>query len=254
MNILDIIFLGIVQGLTEWLPVSSSGHLVIFHEFLNLEPSIALDLALHLGTLLAVIIFFWRDLTKMLFSLLQWKTKDYHFKMIWYVLAASLITGIFGFLFYDAVQPFFGNVAAVAAFLMINGIFLLFVNKFEGKQQVGILNSIAVGIGQVISLLPGISRSGTTTGVGILAGMKKEEAFRFSFLLSIPAIVGANLYTMQKEAFEFSPDVLIGIVIACITGLLALRWFKKWLKESKLNYFGWYCIVLGLIVLLFVLL
>ena len=250
MNILDILILGIVQGLTEWLPISSSGHLVLFHSFLGIQPNIAFDLALHLGTLLAVFFFFWKDLWKMLLALLRWKTKHYHFKLTGYVFVASLITGIFGLLFYDSVQPFFGNVAAVAVFLMVNGIFLIFVNRFLGRHPVGLLSSFAVGLGQVVSLLPGISRSGTTTGIGILVGIKREEAFRFSFLLSIPAIIGANLYSLQKEAFVFSSLTFVGILVACVTGLLALQWLQRWLRQSKLHYFGWYCIGIGILVTL----
>jgi len=250
MNPVQAVILGIIQGLTEWLPISSSGHLVITQKLLNITTTHSFDIAIHLGTLLVVIIYFWKDLVKILKALINWETKSYEFKLLKYITLTTIITGIFGIFFYDKITRAFYNLTLVSTLLVINGIFLIYVNKKKGPKKINTKSTIGIAIAQTLALLPGISRSGSTIGTGLLTGLKKEEAFKFSFLLSIPAIIGANLYIIPKENFIITSNVLIGIATSFIFGYIAIIWLKKWLLQNKLNYFGYYCILIGILLLI----
>ncbi|MDO8628155.1 MAG: undecaprenyl-diphosphate phosphatase [Nanoarchaeota archaeon] len=243
------IILAIIQGLTEWLPISSSGHLALAEYFLGMKTDIAYDLALHLGTLLAVLIYFRKELWNMTKVLFTWKTNDEQFQLIGKLALASIITGIFGYLFYDIIATSFYNLTIIGLLFIINGIYLVYTARYQGNKKTTWKHAAIIGTAQLFSLFSSISRSGATIGTALLLGIKKEEAFKFSFLLSIPAILGANIYMLNNETISWNPINILGIIIAAIVGYLALIWCKKWLLNNKFTYFGWYTIILGIAVL-----
>src|SRR3989344_1812354 len=239
------LLLAIIQGLTEWLPISSSGHLALAEQFLGMKTNIAYDLALHLGTLLAVFIYFRKELWDMLQALITWNTKDKNFTLIGKLALASIITGIFGYYGYNYFTPSFNNLIIIGLLFIINGIYLVFTARHNGKETTTWFYAAIIGFAQIFSLFSSISRSGATIGTALLLGIKKEEAFTFSFLLSIPAIIGANIYTLSKETITWNTMSIAGILVAAIVGYVALIWCKKWLVNNKFTYFGWYTIILG---------
>ena len=189
MGIFQAIIFGIVQGITEFFPISSSGHLVILQALMGLkEPQLAFDIFLHLGTLLSILIFFRKDILR-LFG------EDKRLFLL--LVIASIPTFIIGFLFKDTVERFFAMPKVVGSMLGLTGAWLVLASLYTKRQPVkkgpGILNSILIGIAQGVAIMPGISRSGATIATGILTGLDRELSFKFSFLLAIPAILGASI-------------------------------------------------------------
>ena len=253
-DLINIIILAIVQGATEWLPISSSGHLVLFTELLNFNGGLAFDVALHFGTLLAVIVYFWHDLIAILKSLINLDFKDENFKLIKLLIIASLPAVIIGLLFYD----FFNNLYRGTEFLGIGFLItalLLFIGSFNfsfKKDNISYSDALIMGIGQAISIIPSISRSGATIVAGFMRGINEEKAARFSFLMSIPVIFGANLLVGIKEInnITFDLNLLLGIIISFMVGLLTIHWLMKvvFKKKKNLRWFALYCLIVGLIV------
>jgi undecaprenyl-diphosphatase len=269
MNILSSIFLGIVQGLTEFLPVSSSGHLVFFQNLLGLkEPEILFDVALHLGTLFAVFVFFRADLLRIILDIKGYivditskkesfssikKRPDALFAL--WVIIGTIPTGIIGVLFKDMLESLFGKVHLVGLMIIVTGIILvitrLIPQSYMKKNRPGVLSAIIIGVAQGIAITPGISRSGSTIVCGLLCGMERELAARFSFLLSIPAIMGAmvlQLSSHELTGIEVSP-MIAGFLTAGISGFFALKVLMKMVKKGNLAWFAPYCLAIGLIVI-----
>ena len=247
MSIFEAVSLGIVQGLTEFFPVSSSGHLVLFQSLFGIEePQLAFDIFLHLGTLAAVVIFFSKDIIA-LFSADRRK--------LFFIIIASIPTFIIGALFKDIVEEFFSAPVIVAYMLLVTGLWLIFAHistsraRPDDTKPLGIFNSLMVGIAQGVAVMPGISRSGSTIGTGIILGMDREEACRFSFLLSIPAVAGASVVKGHKIISSlFGPDTLLfiaGGLAAMITGFFSIKVLLKVIRGSSLAWFGAYCILIG---------
>jgi undecaprenyl-diphosphatase len=242
------VLLGIVQGLTEFLPVSSSAHLIIFQKLLNLSGNeLTLSLILHLGTSFALLIFFFKDILKML--------KD--FKMLLLIIIVTIITGIIGLSGKDFFESLFSSTVPAAFALIITGIILILTKKFiyKGRQELNIKDAFILGISQGIAVIPGISRSGITISSLLFRGIEKETAFKFSFLASIPAVFGAAILE-AKEINLASPlnikNLVIGFAVSLLTGILSLWILRLVLKKAKLHYFGYYCIIVAVITLLFV--
>ena len=268
MNIFQTILLGIIQGLTEFLPVSSSGHLVIFQNLLGFkEPELLLDTALHLGTLLAVCIYFRSDLGKMLLGSWEFVFRDNksggekrahrpYASLTWWVLVGTVPTGLIGLFFRHPLENFFGSVSLVAVMLLVTGTIVGLTKFIPGKagkgRPLGYLASLAIGIAQGLAIIPGISRSGTTIACGLALGLEREMAGRFSFLLSIPAILGAVV--LQLKGGDLSRVGLLplfcGLVSSALVGLLALKVLMGMVRKGHLFYFAPYCWALGLLVLL----
>jgi undecaprenyl-diphosphatase len=272
INILQAIVLGIVQGLTEFLPVSSSAHLVFMHELTGVEPSLAYDTMLHIGTLVAVVAYFWSDLINMFksfFSSLidiprgQFRKglqEDQFKKLAWLVVIGTIPAGIAGILFKDFFEGLFSNIVAVSFFLIITG-FLLFgsemisrrISSKTGLKEMNIKNSIIVGIAQACAIAPGISRSGATISTGLFLGLERELAARYSFLLSIPAILGAALIQTKDIAsiLDISTmGVISGFIASIISGYLAIKFMLKLIKEKDLLPFAYYCWIVGLLAII----
>ena len=269
MNISTGIFLGIIQGLTEFLPVSSSGHLVLFQNLLGFnKPEILFDCFLHLGTLVAVCIYFYSDLRQMvketwkyIFSLGQDREKTKHTHespyaaLTFWVLIGSLPTALIGLAFKSSLEALFGSVTITGFMLLFTGMILavtrVIPKGYNRRKKVGLLAAIAVGIAQGIAIIPGVSRSGTTIVCGILCKIERELAARYSFLLALPAITGA--LGLQLRSGEWGNVGLIplvsGFFASTIVGLIALRILMGMVRKGGLFYFAPYCCILGLLII-----
>jgi undecaprenyl-diphosphatase len=244
MTLIQALILGLLQGLTEFLPVSSSGHLVIAQHFFGfLTPPVFFDILLHLATALAIIIVLWRQL----FSLDK--------KTLGFILLASLPAGIIGVLLNSSIEALFSSVKLVAVALLITGLLLFLTRYFFSQAKNARLtwqNTLFIGLFQAIAIIPGISRSGSTISAGIFTKLKPELVFNFSFLLALPAIFGAAFLQLKDLNFASSLlglPLLIGFVAAFISGLFALKLLKKFVSQGKFSFFAYYCLVLGLILL-----
>lgn len=268
MNILQGIIIGIVQGLTEFLPVSSSAHLIFIQKLLGVESSLAFDTFLHLGSLLAVLIFFRADIYKMLnawlFSLediVKHRFKegfyeDPYKRLAWYVILATIPVGIVGIFFESQIDALFAGALYVPGFfLFVTGTILYLSQRIVSGQidmsHIGWAQSLFMGLGQACAIMPGLSRSGTTIAAGLVAGLDKEFAAKFSFILSIPAIFGAFLVQLKDIGLSMSGDgaaIILGFVAAFVSGYLAIKWLLDLIQNKSLDIFAFYCWIVGVIV------
>ena len=265
MTAIKAIILGIVQGLTEFLPVSSSGHLVIFQKLLNFhDPGVLFEIAVHLGTLVAVLIYFRKDIGEIIASLFVWK-KDApeHIKrahhLLLHLIIASIITAVIGFAFKEKLESLFENTLLVGFMLIITGGVLFASDKIKNtqKKNMSVSSSLLVGLAQSIAILPGISRSGATITTGIFTGRTRDLATRFSFLLSIPAILGATLLKFKDLQSAVSNgsmglNFFLGGIFAAVVGYFAIAFLIRMIKKAKLFYFSIYCWIIGLITIFFI--
>lgn len=247
MEIIYAIILGIVQGITEWFPVSSSGHLVLLQEVFSIDADLLFDVFLHLGSLFVLIIYFWKDILKILKSIVFFDTKSTDFKLAIYIIVGSIPAAMVGLFFHDLLARLFQNLFAVGIAFMITGV-VIFLTKYRNlNASLNIKSSLLIGIAQAIAIIPGISRSGSTISVGILLGVKKEDIIKFSFLLAIPAIVGANLLEFRMAPqIELLP-LLWGFIASFIAGYLTLSLLINIIKKGRFHYFSLYCWAIGLI-------
>ena len=259
---LHSIILGAVQGLCEFLPVSSSGHLAIFQIFMGFsENLVAFDILLHFATLLAVIIFFWRDILNILTDWFSgWVSANKRrsgWSYGWAVIIASLVTAIIGLTLKSTVEKASESLIIVGAGELFTALILLLVPQFSKSRKNSslMITAIAVGFAQGVAVMPGISRSGMSIAMGLFMGLGISEAFRFSFLISIPAILGATLLECLKfikggEAAFLPEGWIFGAVTAFILGLLSLKFMKGLVDAGKWAYFGLYCLIIGSIAVL----
>lgn len=244
---LKYILLGIVQGLTEFFPVSSSAHLVIIENLLGIKSEvIALTVTLHLGTVLALAVFFFKDIIAALRN----------FKSAALIIVVTLITGTIGVLGKDFFEETFSSLRLIGLALIVTGVMLFITKKFmEGKRsEPTFKDAVILGLTQAIAIMPGISRSGTTVSTLLFRKLDRETAFRFSFLVSIPVILGAALMEARKIESGLNAHFLnyaAGFAASFLSGLLALYILKVVLGKAKLYYFGYYCIIVGIITFLF---
>ena len=241
------IVLGITQGLTEFLPVSSSGHLVILQKLMGLGGSeLALTVILHLATALSLVVFFFKDILRLFKNV----------RLLLMIVLVTLATGIIGLSGKDFFEGLFSSVRPVAAALVVTGIILLLTKGFfNGKRKdVNFKDALILGITQGIAIVPGISRSGITVSTLLFRGLDKETSFQFSFLAAIPVILGASLLELKEIDFALNANpssIAAGFIASFLTGLLALWGLRAILRKARLHYFGFYCIAAGLAVLLF---
>ncbi len=267
MNILFSLLAGIIQGLTEFLPISSSGHLVLLHDFLNFDfvDNLAFDVVLHLGTFFALVIFFWNDILKYLKAFFQsffsWNLKqDVNQRLAWYILIATLPAVIAGYFWENIIEVVFRQISLVAIMLIVFGVILYLADKFSRKvqtiEQLKFGSSFLIGVAQAIALIPGVSRSGITIIAGLSQKLNRESAARFSFILSIPIVFGAagkevlNLLAEKLLGLADLPVLIIGLLSSAVTGYLCIRYFLKFLQNHSLEFFAYYRIILGIIILL----
>ncbi len=253
ISFLQALILGIIQGITEWLPISSSGHLALAQMFFGLEVPVVFDIMLHISTMFVVLIVFWEEISKILKSIFSFNFRDQYGKLALFILIGSVPTAIIGFTFRDFFENLFYNLTAIALALIFTGIILFFSEKFPGKKKLNTKNSFLIGLAQGIAIIPGVSRSGITISTGLLAGIDKRLVTRFSFLLSLPAIFGAFIFEAKNLAFSgINVSILvISMIISFVTGYISLKLLLKLIiKKNKFHLFGYYCFFLGLIILL----
>jgi undecaprenyl-diphosphatase len=248
VNIWQALFLGIVQGLTEFLPVSSSGHLAAAQIFLDLPNDLLLAVLLHFATLAAVIIFFWKDLWAL--KLKQW---------MW-IAAATVPVGIIGIIAGDLIESGGNYLWFVAIAFLVTGIFNLISQKLLTKINADSLSwptplkIMIIGCAQAVALIPGISRSGTTVMAGLATGLEREAAFRFSFFLLIPATLGAvgleSIKLLEQPRQDVSIVVIVaGMIAAFVTGFASLRLLQVMIRQARFAIFGYYSLLLGMMLL-----
>lgn len=260
MDIFNAIVLGIIQGLTEFLPVSSSGHLELAKAILGDksvgEESLVMTVTLHAATALSTIVIFRKDILEILKGLFQFKNNEsfqFSLKIILSMIPAALV----GILFEEQIESLFGNqIVLVGVMLLVTGILLYFADKAKNTgKSVGFKEAFIVGVSQAIAIIPGISRSGATISTSVLLGIDREKAARFSFLMVVPLILGKMAKDiLSGDISSESVDMLplsLGFIAAFLTGLAACVWMIQLVKKSKLTYFSIYCFAVGVIAIIF---
>jgi undecaprenyl-diphosphatase len=267
MEYLESIILGIVQGITEFLPISSSGHLVIFEHIFGLHSKgIAFEVFVHFGTLLSVLAIYYHDvwmIIKNFFIGITHKNitdtykNDSYFRLSIFLIIATIPSVLIGITIKSVIESIFHNLTIVGVNLVITG-FVLFLTKFikNGEKSVSSVKALLIGCAQMFAILPGISRSGLTISVGIFNGIPKSEAARFSFLLSVPAIFGAALLELTNIIEQNNTGInlltlFIGLVVSFIVGFIAIRFLLNVIQKGKFSWFSPYCFFAGLIILIF---
>jgi len=265
MNFIESVILGIVQGLTEFLPVSSSGHLVIVENILGLKmESLSFEVFVHFGTLLSVIVIYYSDIVSMFKSFFTGLIKpvdsfkmDFYFRLSILVLIGTIPAALAGIFLEDFFKSIFHNTNLVGVMLLVTGL-ILWSTRYIAihNREINIKNAIFIGIAQMFAIFPGISRSGITISSGLFSKMSRKEAARFSFLLAIPAITGSMLFTIFDLISQHSVDLGLGILItglvsSFIVGLLAIKFLLKVLESGKFSLFAPYCIIIAILVLIF---
>jgi undecaprenyl-diphosphatase len=261
MNIIQSIVLGFVQGLTEFLPISSTAHLVLVPWFFRWnDPGLAFDVALHIGTLAAVIYYFWRDFVLIIRELIQGVFargfKDYpNGKLGIFIIIATIPGALFGFLFEKQAQEAFRNPLVIALSIFLFGIILYIADKFSRKRKeisdMSILDCLVVGVSQALAIIPGVSRSGITITGGLSRSLKREAAARFSFLLSAPLIAGAAILESRhlNHTAVISPPFVAGVITAAIFGFLAIKYLLRYVQTKSYTVFVIYRILITVLIL-----
>jgi undecaprenyl-diphosphatase len=262
--VLDLIILGLVQGLTEFLPISSTAHLLFTEHYLGIpRPGLTLEAALHLGTAAAAIVMFWPDVRRLLGAvtrLLGFSSEpasvDPDRRLLLAILAATAVTALLGLLFEAPLARMFESVRGTAVQLLITGLVLLWRQE-RGTRTGGeatVRDGLALGLAQALAIIPGISRSGVTIVTGLGLGFRRAEAARLSFLMAIPAITGASLFSLRDAGsaarMGFGPlPLAVGAVVAGVSGALAIAWLLDIVRRGRLVWFAAYCWIAGIIVL-----
>jgi undecaprenyl-diphosphatase len=258
MNWFEALVLGLIQGLTEFLPVSSSGHLALADAFFGIKPteSLYLTVVVHGATVLSTLIVFRREIYDLVKGTLQFRIND-DLKYAGKIIVSMIPVAILGFFFKDFVENMFaGNLVALGIEFIITGVLLALTGFIKpGERNITYLDSFIIGIAQAIAVVPAISRSGATIAAGLLLGNKKEDIVKFSFLMVIIPVIGANVMEVMKEDTVVGSisilSIITGFLAAFISGYFACKWMIALVKKSKLMWFAVYCAILGLLAILF---
>lgn len=268
MSFIEVLILGFIQGIAEFLPISSSAHLIIFRDIFGIgagmsaNMELTFDIALHFGTLLAIGVFFFWDFIKMIQKGFTKGVKDDDGKILWYLVAATIPAAIVGVLFEDPIEKIIrSNYVVIALALAIMGIIIYLADKYSKEtktiKKMTLKDAIIIGCSQVFALIPGFSRSGTTIATGRILGLERESAAKFSFFLSAPVVLGAVTLQLIKGsawsviAANFSTFIL-GILVSFIIGILCIKYLLKYLQKHNFKIFMIYRVILAIIVLLYV--
>jgi undecaprenyl-diphosphatase len=249
--------MGLVQGLGEFLPISSSAHLVLVPWLFKWhDPGLTFDIALHIGTLIAVIAYFWRDWVKLIRGAFQ-GTKSKEGRLFWYLVLATIPGAIMGLLLEEKAETVFRNPVLIAVMLIVLGVILYWADR-KGRKLTDVNNislgqSLMIGISQALAIIPGVSRSGITMTTGLLLGLTREGAARFSFLLSAPVIFGAGLIKVPDILANpgmINTPFLIGMLVSALSGAASIGFLLKYVQKKDFLPFVWYRFLLGSVVLL----
>jgi len=249
MNFFQAIILGIIQGITEWLPISSSGHLVLAEKILGVEQSIEFSVALHLASLIVVLFVFRKEILEIIKGFFRGEKEKLEYVLKLFL--ASIPIGVVGYFLSDFIKVLFTDLKTVGFGLIFTSV-ILFLSRYpkEKTGKIDYLTSIMMGISQAFAILPGISRSGLTISSGMIMGKERKNVAVFAFLMFIPAIIGAGLYEAQNIIKITNISALIvGAIVAFIVGVISLKLLIKIIENNKFIYFSIYCLVVGLIIL-----
>jgi len=262
MSPLQGAILGLIQGITEFLPVSSSGHLVLVPWFLNWEePGLPFNTTVHLGTLLGVVTFFWGDLVELAKAWLSdlrsgGMPTSSQSKLAWLIILGTLPAALMGLLFEEFFESLFSTPLWVACLLLVTGIILALSEAIgdlrRDLEEISWLDSLVIGIAQGCAIAPGLSRSGATVATGLFSGLHREAAARYSFLLSIPIILGTSILQLKDlvqapEAAAQAPTIVTGFLVASLSGYFSIKFFLHYLRRGRLYPFAIYCWTVGII-------
>ncbi|OPX20758.1 MAG: undecaprenyl-diphosphatase UppP [Desulfobacca sp. 4484_104] len=263
MHVLEAIFLGIIQGLTEFLPISSSGHLALFEHFLNVqEAGLGFDIILHVGTLVALVAYFWPEWWRMAQALFQpTRSNRFERRLFWYLVLGTIPGGLAGYLLEHQAETIFRSPVRIAILLGSVGILLILAEKLaQHKRQLPGLtlkDALLIGLAQALAIMPGVSRSGITMTTGLFLGLTRETSARFSFLLSTPVIFGAGLLHTIKliqggaDNFHLLPYSL-GFVAAVLSSYLTIKYLLRFLQSHTFMVFAGYRLVAAVVVLVLI--
>jgi undecaprenyl-diphosphatase len=275
LNILDAIILGIIQGVTEFLPISSTGHLTLAGKLMNLispdkpQEWTAFIAVIQLGTMLAIIIYFWKDLIGIVIAFFRenvnnrtgFSNQSFQSRTGWFIIIGTLPVVIIGLLFKNAIEgAFTKDLYVIAISLIVLALILALAEKVgkrtKTERDISIFDSLIIGIAQAFALIPGSSRSGTTITGGLFVGLKREDAARFSFLLSVPAVMASGLLELYQSLDLLSHAMWVNVIIstaaAAVSGYLAIDFLLKYLKKHSTYIFIYYRLIAGIIILILI--
>jgi undecaprenyl-diphosphatase len=253
-NLIKVIFLAVVQGVTEFLPVSSSGHLVLTKHFLGVETSggATLEIVLHSGTLVSILVFYWRHLGQILVGFFRGEKPAVRFVLL--VLIGCLPAVVFGLLYGARLQEAFSSPRFVSCTLMATGLFLIATHYAKpGAKTVGWVSGLVIGLAQAVAMLPGISRSGSTIGIARFLGIEPKEAAEYSFLMSAPLLAGASLLALRDiiehpgASGSSGLELSLGFLVSAGVGYFSIKWLVSLLRRGRFWRFGIYCLCIGAI-------
>ncbi len=250
-ELIPAILIAIIQGITEWLPISSSGHLVLAEKILNYSSSLTFNVALHFGTLMSVFAYFGKDITDIIYDILKFDFKSENGGLGLNLMIATIPAAVIGFFLKD-IFTLLTNLKIISLGFGITGILLIIASLPNKKQsKLNYKNALILGIAQIFSLFPGISRSGTTLSTGLLLGLNEKTALKFSFLMSIPIIFGANILVIKNQTLP--PELIWATLVSFIIGLISIHFLYKYILTNRKNlfYFGIYALFLALLIAIY---
>lgn len=253
-DLVSALILAVVQGMTEWLPVSSSGHLVLFSEILGFEGGLKFEAALHFGTLMAVFVYFGREITDIIRDFFRGRWKEDNGKAGWMLIVASIPAAFVGFFAANFFDTVLSDLRVVAFGFGLTGLFMFFASlDCWKKSELGYGNAFMIGIAQALAIIPGISRSGSTIAAGVALGLSEKNAMKFAFLMSIPIVLGANFVAIGNQTLP--SELIWATLVSFVVGLLTIHllFTKVLVKRKNFRWFGLYCILLALSLGIFVL-
>jgi len=247
-GLVEAALLGALQGVTEWLPVSSSGHLALAQMLLGVQVPLAFDVALHAGTLLAAMFFFRKDVLKMVSAAARLDFKSEYGRLCAMVVLGTVPVALAGLLLHDAIASIFESALGIGVAMMLTGTVLWLTRFFDGSRGIGAWDALLVGAAQALALVPGISRSGITIAAGLSRRIERRKAFLFSFMLSIPAVAGANvleIYRAGSAIGAIGAEALLGIAAAAVVGYASIGILNDAFQSNRLHMFAYYCWAVG---------
>lgn len=266
IELIKYIFLGALQGFTEPIPVSSSGHIFILKQILDtgILSDLNFEIIVNFGSLIAIIIVYWKDIKEIVVDFFKYlfkkeKTLYNEYKYAWLIMLGVIPIGIAGFLFKDTIENVLNNINVVGISFLVTAVFLFLVRNMKGKKQdkdITWKDALTIGIVQVIAVIPGISRSGSTLIAGMYRNLNRKAALKYSFMLYIPISIGTTILGVKDilEQSNFNEIILpyiIGFFVAMIVTYFTMKWFIDVVRKGKLIYFSIYCLILGILVLIF---
>ena len=256
MDPIQAMVLGFIQGVTEWLPISSTGHLRIAEQLLGLTLPLLFDVTLHVGTLAIILLFFRKDIKTILAALAKGDLKSENGKLIPLIIVGTIPTALIGVVFSNTIETYFSNYLPIAGAFITCGVVLYFSKTgAERKENITYIAALAIGTAQGIALIPGISRSGLTIATALILGVRRAKSFKFSFLLSVPAVIGALGLTLYEQHEMLTlvgvglMEILVGIAVSLVVSYFALKLLWKALAGKKFYLFAFYCWLIGALLL-----